>query len=304
MIQYLNQHEIHRQKWETCILSSKTPVIYAQSWYLDIAASYWGALVLNDYEAVMVLPWKRKYGIRYIYQPFFTQQLGIFSSEEITDTLKLKFLEAIPSVFKKVHIALNFPLPMRSAHYGFVSRSNHILSTDKVYDDIYARYARRGKRNLKTANSYNLTIKEEDNIAENRKFIGKYLGSQVTDYNDKVGKELEKLMHETVQRKCGKILSLYRNSTEKIAVIFYAYNQKRCSMLACASTPEGYECQPMYFLIDHIIQTFAGTGITIDFFGSSVHNIAYFNLSFGTDVQTYHIVHSKNVWKSLLVGRR
>ncbi len=45
-----------------------------------MAAGQWDALVLDDYQAVMPLTWRSKFGIRYLYQPAFTQQTGIFSA--------------------------------------------------------------------------------------------------------------------------------------------------------------------------------------------------------------------------------
>ena len=80
-IRYVTYQQIDKAKWDACIASVDNGSIYAYSFYLDTMAKHWDALILNDYEAVMPLTWNKKYGIAYLYQPFFTASLGIFSSE-------------------------------------------------------------------------------------------------------------------------------------------------------------------------------------------------------------------------------
>ena len=49
-------------------------------WYLDIVHENWDALMEDDYERVMPMPVITKnWRISYIFQPFFVQQLGVFS---------------------------------------------------------------------------------------------------------------------------------------------------------------------------------------------------------------------------------
>ena len=76
MIQYLKNNEIDIEKYDNCIKSSLNSRIYAFSWYLNIVADNWDVLVLNDYEAVMPLPFlKRKrngtYWSYFAPSPFF-----------------------------------------------------------------------------------------------------------------------------------------------------------------------------------------------------------------------------------------
>ena len=80
MIRYIPHHEIDKSLWDRTITNAVNGSICALSWYLDIVAGTWDALVEGDYENVMPLPWRKKGGIRYIHQPRFTQQLGLFGS--------------------------------------------------------------------------------------------------------------------------------------------------------------------------------------------------------------------------------
>ena len=107
MIHHLSRKELDVEKYNACIANSVQSRIYAYSWYLDIVADNWDVLVLNDYEAVMPLPWRSKFCIKYIYPPCWTQQLGIFSDEVISENLTNRFINLIPKKFKKVTIQFN-----------------------------------------------------------------------------------------------------------------------------------------------------------------------------------------------------
>ena len=91
---YYTNAEIDKQKWDQCIRESNQAVIYAESVYLDYMAGEWDALVYGDYEALMPLCFRKKWGIRYLYQPAFVQQGGIFTSLPINSLLVEGFLDA------------------------------------------------------------------------------------------------------------------------------------------------------------------------------------------------------------------
>jgi hypothetical protein len=52
MIVYHKNHEIDREQWDKCIRNSPGTKPYAWSWYLDIMAPGWEALVDDDYDSV------------------------------------------------------------------------------------------------------------------------------------------------------------------------------------------------------------------------------------------------------------
>src|SRR5207249_10207965 len=87
-IKYLLHNEIDKTKWDKCIDEAGNGLSYGYSFYLDHLAKHWDGLVLNNYEAIMPLTWNKKFGIHYLYQPRFTENLGIFvhyPDEDIND---------------------------------------------------------------------------------------------------------------------------------------------------------------------------------------------------------------------------
>ena len=105
MIQYIAYNNLDYEKWDKCIIGSVNGSVYAKSWYLDIVCEQWDALVLNDYEAVIPLPKRKKWGLTYIYQPLMCQQLGVFHKQEsycVDD-----FISAIPKEILHFNFNLN-----------------------------------------------------------------------------------------------------------------------------------------------------------------------------------------------------
>ena len=92
MIRIIKRRDLDLQKYDSCIDESLQSRIFAFSWYLDIAVEQWEVAVLNDYEAVMPLPVRQKFGISYVYPPFWILELGIFSKEPIDESV---FIEKI-----------------------------------------------------------------------------------------------------------------------------------------------------------------------------------------------------------------
>ena len=73
-LRYLKHKNIDPVKWDQCISKSLSENIYGYHWYLNAVADYqWDAIVMDDYNAVFPLPVRKKFGLPYIYQPFFCQ---------------------------------------------------------------------------------------------------------------------------------------------------------------------------------------------------------------------------------------
>jgi len=152
-IKYRKHGEIDYDKWDRCIKSASNSRIYATSWYLDRTAIIWDALVRGDYEFVMPLPAGKKYGIRYIYQPVFSQQLGIFPAPD--NKIAAHFFSEIRKRFRYAIIHLNSenPDPGISETGYFTVRNNFLLFVNKGYQAVFENYSKNTKRNLTRAES-------------------------------------------------------------------------------------------------------------------------------------------------------
>src|ERR1700749_313156 len=132
-IYYIRRQDIDNTRWDACIEKAANTIIYGYHFYLDhLAAGQWDALILGDYEAVMPLPWRRKYGIRYLYQPPFTQQTGIFTTGPLNSHTIEAFLHSARQHFRFAEIFLNYgyALPALPSH------ANFILPLDAPYPQL------------------------------------------------------------------------------------------------------------------------------------------------------------------------
>ena len=108
MIVYFKHSEIDKDKWDSCINNSINGNVYALSWYLDSTCREWEALIEDDYKSVFPLTNRKKYGINYLFQPYYNQQLGVFSREIIKAEKLRDFFHQIPPFYKYIDVGINF----------------------------------------------------------------------------------------------------------------------------------------------------------------------------------------------------
>lgn len=280
-IQYLSRKQIDTHKWDTCIDKAANGLIYAHSFYLDHMAKQWDALVLNDYETVMPLPWNSKYGIRYIYQPFLTAQLGVFGerSGELTDD----FINAIPSSFRLIECSLNSG-NKPTAHSS--TRSNYILHLGKPYETLYNNYRENIQRNIKKAFQLGCTIQKDPDV---EKLIGlaraqmKMQSRESTENADRFRK-LYNFLHD---KKMARIYGIASAKNELLASCAFFFSHHRAYYILVGNHPDGRNSGASHALIDAFIKDHAGKNMVLDFEGSDIRNLAFFYSGFGAEHETY-----------------
>ena len=93
-------------KWDRCVSESNNGLIYSSVDYLNAMADNWHGLVIDDYTAVMALPWKTKLGIRYGYMPPFMQQSGLIG--DIGDIYHYNVTSTIQDFLSYADIHFNY----------------------------------------------------------------------------------------------------------------------------------------------------------------------------------------------------
>jgi hypothetical protein len=237
-------------------------------------ADNWDALVLGDYEAVMPLTWRRKFGISYLYQPFVTASLGVFSSLPIDESLMETFIDHIPRKFKLIDIDLN---PGNNALSGkhITPRKNYELALTGSYDELQQQYNRHARRKLKKANEAGLQIAEAVDVEtiaglsykmmEGRDVVAK------ADYDRFV--TLFKNIQPHVEA-CNTMAALDANGAIVASDIYIVHNKRLYSLLA-GNTTGSNENGGFYFVLDQLIRKYAGSGYVLDFEGSDIPGIAF-----------------------------
>ena len=283
MIDYVKREDLDVAKYNDCIENSIQSRIYAFSWYLDIIADNWDVLVQDDYEAVMPVPWKQKYFIKYVTQPFFCQQLGVFSKHEISNEVIRNFIKEIPNKFFRISLQLNAENSIDSER--LVKKNNYVLALNKTSEVLIAGFSNNRKRDLKKAISSSLIIDEDISVKEFFKFY--LLNDKYYDKHNSIKNVLENIL----QIKNGS-LKLYgiRSNGVLISCVLLLDDMKRVTYLVPVHNNLSKKNGAMTLLITTIIKKYQNSDYILDFEGSMVKGVASFYKSFGAEKEVYSLL--------------
>lgn len=280
MIQYLTHNQINLTKWNATIAECGN--IYAYSWYLDIVHPGWEALVEDDYQYIMPLTGGKKFGVNYLYQPYFVQQLGVFSKQPLTQEKLNAFLDAIPNKFRFAEIRLNESNTFDNPFQGIEYHRNVLLDLNQDYESIRANYHTNTKRNLAKAESNNLQLLYNVIPYHVVALFTDNRGKLLDKWGEAEYARLTALTRVAVKRNAAFILGVTEKGVGQLicAAIFMTTND-RITFLFSGLTVEGKQRQAMTYLLDQVIQKYANQSLTFDFEGSDDENLARFYLGFG-----------------------
>ena len=281
MIKYLQHEEINKEKWDDCINLSPQGLVYALSWYLDAVHPGWEALVENDYEAVFPITSGKKFGINYLYQPFFNQKLGAFSRNPGEYINIDPFLEAIPERFRYADIKLNRTNRITGKEFEVDMNTNIELDLSENPETIRNNYSENAIRNLKKFNDENIVLNEEKDSDLLIRMFRANMGRTLPKIRDIHYSGLKQVMDTAYDKGTGRMLVAKNPKDKFLAGAFFITYNKRAVFLFSANTEEGRETRAMYGIIDSFIAENAGEKLILDFEGSNNENLARFYKSFG-----------------------
>lgn len=293
-ISYLRRSEIDIHKWDQCITDSPNGLIYAYSWFLDGMADNWDALIMGDYEAVMPLPWRKKWGIYYIYQPALIQRLGIFSKQPLSKETSERLISAVFSRFKWLDYNVNFNINASAASINYLLRTNYILPLNHAHGEIYNNYSQACKKNLNKAYKRQCHLTNSLSARDVTNFYKKAYSDKLKKYALNY-KRVEMLIEEAIKR--GHCFLLGVNNTEKqlcqASAFFLSHN--RIYYLFGAPNEKGRGLRATYFLINKAIEKYSNSEYVLDFEGSDIPSVAHFYQQFNPQKETYYNLKVNNL---------
>ena len=280
MIQYLQHSEIDLRKWDATI--ADCGIIYAYSWYLDIVHPGWEALVEDDYQSVMPLTGGKKFGVNYLFQPYFVQQLGVFSKLPMTVELTEAFLKAIPSKYRFAEIRLNEDNAFADGAQGVEYHRNVLLDLNRDYETIHANYHQNTKRNLAKAEACNLQLVSTVIPYHVVALFRDNRGALLDKWGDAEYGVLTHLAQVAQKQNAAFMLGVTEKGVGKlICAAIFMKTKDRITFLFSGLTEEGKQRQAMTYLLDQVIQKYTLQPMVFDFEGSDDDNLARFYLGFG-----------------------
>ncbi len=278
----LKNNEIDKIKWDLAIKNSVNPLVYAYSDYLDITAPDWQALVYEDYSAVMPIAVSRKFGINYIYQPYFTQQSGVFYKTKINEEEILEFISAIPKKIKLIETNFNYHNNAIEKHS--LQKVNYVLNLDNAYEDLYKVYSSNTIRNIKKSKKNELILLNNSNIDEIIQFKIQNSASNVLP---SVFDKLKSLIYNFHAKNECEFYSVY-DKDELIATTVFIIRDNRAYYILAASNEKAKKKAASFLIINEFIRKHAGTKMILDFEGSNIPGIARFFASWGAKPVNYY----------------
>lgn len=304
MIRYIERKHIDEEKWNACIGKAFNGNLYGYSWFLDIVGPDWDALVENDYERVFPLVFRKKFGVHYIYQPFFTQQLGLYSTTRLDAETVSSFIHAIPKKFKR--IGLNLNTLNKAEDYGLklIPQLNHELDLINSYEKIRQGYSENLLRNLKKAEKAGLSVSKNIKPDDIIDLFRANRGKNIRHLKEKDYLRIKRIAYTAMYKGLANIQGVYNEQNQLVAGAFFIQSNNKAIFMFSGLSEEGRNAGAMPFLIDQYIKTHSGQHLTFDFDGSNDPDLARFYKSFGSKECWYQRVEVDRLPFVLSVGTR
>ncbi len=292
MIRYIGPGEVDRAQWDALLMQAPNGLIYGLSWYLDIVSPGWAALVKEEagrYVAVLPLPVRTKFGLRYLRQPLFAQQLGLFylaeptaaDWQQIGELMRRHFRFITSYSFNTANYKLlaGNELVMNSAAAG-----TYYLRLQPAYPQLLAAYSPNRRRQLRQAQLGVLNVEPTTDIdlmirmfAENT--AGKIYGIRGEAYEYPM---LRALYRAASQAGMATMWQVSAPDGNVLAMALLWQFKKQITYIFNSSTAAGKEARAISVLLDELFRAHAGQDLCFDFEAMSVAGLTQFYSSFGS----------------------
>lgn len=294
-IRYIKYNDIDLAAWDTCIAESFNGNAYAYSWFLNAVCDDWDALVAGSYEYVMPITWRRKFGIYYLYQPFLTQQLGVFTNDHLTQKIISEFLYSIPKRFKFIEISLNTHNLIEPKGFEYRLRTTYKLDLNLPYKKLFNNFNKNVRKNVRSAENKKITVSNSVSIQQFINFLSNSTLKEKDFFSLQSLKLIRRLISNAVAHSSGIMQGAYDEMNLLCGVAFFIRTHNKAILLLSALNETGRKQRAMYAIINHFIKENSGKSITLDFEGSEIEEIAYFYRGFNAIPCKYQYLKKNNL---------
>ncbi|MCE3074332.1 hypothetical protein [Chryseobacterium gwangjuense] len=294
MIRRLKYDEIDFKKYTKCLEKSEQRKYSAAKDFLDVTSGkQWEVLVYNDYEAVMPVPFVKKYGVKIVHNPRLCQQLGVFSAED-----NININEEFLSYLKDNYLIRIYTFNDTNRFISTIELKNNFLIYPDVYEKVYAKYSPKRKRKLRldeetlqNSEIKEITYKEAEGFVKNN-----FIGAENED--DKLS--FMKIFESFFNINSLTFLAFYYQSKIINIIVTFA-DKESIALLGTFNDKEYVKLSGASVLIDQAIKENIETHI-FDFEGGNLPNIEEFFRGFRPELKPYPIIEGskKDLFKKLL----
>jgi hypothetical protein len=291
-IQIVPSSSIDQEKWDNCLTHAANGLIYASYHYLNHMADHWHGLIIGDYDVIMPLAWRQKWGIKYYYQPAFTQQLGYFGVKDIEQVESL--VETINDFCSYGDVFFNYANQSIAKRLAAVQQTNLVIDLSTGYDYIYHQYNKDLQNNVRRAAKFELLYQPAE-VATAIQIYQQWYGNRFTHVTAKDYEQFGLLCNHF--NKKGQVFArdVIDGAGNLLAIGLFLKDEKRIYNVMNSTAEEGRKKEANTFLFDNIIQEFAGEDLLFDFEGSDLPGVKQFYQKFGAVPQPFFHWHHNNL---------
>lgn len=292
-IRYLQRSEIDPSKWNAAVERDPGRFPYGFVWWLDIVTNKkWNALVLDDYRAVLPLPYRHSIGpFLTIHRPAFTQQGGPWGDWHSEDIGPL--LQHIPKGAISVALPLRHETDMEQVpeQYTVNQRTNLEVDLDRDWTEIQGGFSKTLRKSLRKFSGGTLCESTAETVIEvYRESVGEKAGLNQGHY-----RMITHLVAAAKQGGCGQTWQFVDEKGILLAAGFFPEYRGRMINLFCGSTEAGYRDKGMSRILAALMELHHGPGRLFDFEGSDLPGVAEYFKKFGPERRPYPFL-SRSIW--------
>jgi hypothetical protein len=287
MIRFLQHSEIDPEKWNQAVRNSLYTTIFAEYELLDLLTGddTWDALIDDNYQAVMPLPYRKKGVLKYVYTPFFLPQMGIFYRQDIRMSVYVRLLEEISKHYILADVLMNeqnaWDIDELEFPPHFVS---YTLPLQQPYNELYSQFHENTKRNIKAAQKQQSRVTvQEEKIADIIELFRTNKGSEeAVNFRDDDYARLQRVSDYLLGHNLLEVYGVRTANGQLAAGALFVKDGKRRWFWFSGRDNRLSECKPMFLLLDTYIHDHAESDHCLDFNGSSNPNVARLYQGFGS----------------------
>lgn len=279
-LQKIKRKNLDLEKYSKALNESLNYRIYAEHWYLDLLTDEkWECWVYGDYEVIMPIPLQYKFGIKFVLQPIYCQQLGVFYREEISDELFKEFESKLHKYRVRAY-HFNEENTERYEPEG-VKRVNYVLDLNRPYEEVVSSFSKSTKWNLKQFSKSNKEVLNE-NISNFNLMAFKKENSKFNFSSE----NLLRVLRKSNENNRLEFKTIVENSEIQAFGAFLS-SKSRIIYINSASNNFGKKIAAPTGILTTVMKEHSEQHKSIDFEGSSNSKIAYFFSGFGAEEKFY-----------------
>jgi hypothetical protein len=288
---FISRENIDDAKWDTCIEAS-SDLHYALSWYLDEICPSWEAIVIEQedkYVACLPIPWRKKLGVKYVYPPFFMQQLGLYTFDKTINVLSV--IEKLTSKYNWVEMYFG---PLEVPITGD-SRTNMVLSLSCSYEELSRAYSLNHIRNLNKVNKKGVVVQESFDVTSAIKLFIADKGEIYSKIKEKHYQAFTAACKVADSKGKLKVLNALNKQGDVICSAVFIHNKNRIVFAFSGNSEKGRKYGALFLLIDEVIRKCQNTPVYLDFEGSENMGVKRFYKGFGAWDEGYTFLKVNNL---------